>query len=208
MHVDVQKIIREHLESITDIHKKIHEINQLKKIINSLSPFKKEPADCILWIESEKVEANNYNPNVMAPIEKKLLAHSIMKNGFTQPIVVTEIKGKFLVVDGFHRKLIGSTKPCINKRLNGYLPVSVIGSIQNEDDERIAATIRHNRARGKHQISAMSSIVRDLSRLGWNDKRISEELGMDQDEVLRLKQITGLMELFLNEEFSDAWTIE
>lgn len=208
MPLNLHKIIREHLESITDIHQKIHALNQLKKTINSLSPFKNEPTDCVLWIESKKIETNNYNPNVMAPIEKKLLAHSIMKNGFTQPIVVAWIKGKYLVVDGFHRQLIGSTKPYINKRLNGYLPVSVIGSTQNEEDERIAATIRHNRARGKHQISAMSSIVRDLSRLGWNDKRISEELGMEQDEVLRLKQITGLMELFLNEEFSDAWTID
>lgn len=208
MSLSINEIIREHLESIADIHKKIHAINQIKKTINSLSPFKNEPTDCVLWVESKKIKANNYNPNIMAPIEKKLLTHSIIKNGFTQPIVVAEIEDNYLIVDGFHRQLIGSTKPYLNKRLNGYLPVAIIGTTQNKDEERIAATIRHNRARGKHQISAMSSIVRDLYRLGWSNKRISEELGMDQDEVLRLKQITGLMELFSNEEFSTAWTIE
>ncbi|MGG1905403.1 ParB/RepB/Spo0J family partition protein [Enterobacter ludwigii] len=208
MNFDIKDLIRAHIESFTDVHEKIQAINQLRILIHNHSPFKKEPADCVLWVENKHIEANNYNPNVMAPVEKRLLAHSIIKNGFTQPIVTAYLKNTHFVVDGFHRQLLGRTKPSLYKRLSGYLPVTTIGSSHNQDEERIAATIRHNRARGKHQVSAMSDIVRDLSRMGWGDKHISEELGMDQDEVLRLKQISGLTELFSDQEFSNAWTID
>ena len=112
----------------------------------------------------------------------------------------------YLVVDGFHRQVLGR-EAGTGKRLKGWLPVACINPERKGQAERIAATIRHNRARGKHQITSMSDIVRDLSRLGWTDERIGTELGMDQDEVLRLKQISGLTELFQEEDFSPAWTV-
>ena len=161
----------------------------------------------MLWVKADEVVANDYNPNVMAPGEKKLLKQSLEKDGFTQPVVVSEEKNHYLVVDGFHRQVLGR-EAGTGKRLKGWLPVACINPERKGQAERIAATIRHNRARGKHQINSMSDIVRDLSRLGWSDERIGTELGMDQDEVLRLKQISGLTELFLEEKFSPAWIVD
>lgn len=157
------------------------------------------PVSKIQWVEANKVFANDYNPNKVAPPEMRLLRHSIEMDGFTQPIVVWQTEDGYEVIDGFHRYLVG-------KEFNmKYLPVVVINSERTDRTDRIAATIRHNRARGKHQISAMSDIVVELSRRNWKDEKIAKELGMDADEVLRLKQITGLAELFADEEFSEAW---
>lgn len=157
------------------------------------------PVDSIQWVEADKIYANDYNPNAVAPPEMELLRHSIETDGFTQPIVTWETDEGYEVVDGFHRHLVG-------KEL-GYesLPVVVVNPHRTERGDRIAATIRHNRARGKHKIANMSDIVVELSRRNWTDKKIAKELGMDQDEVLRLKQVTGLAELFQEEEFSEAW---
>ncbi|NGZ49936.1 hypothetical protein GQ465_23715, partial [Salmonella enterica subsp. enterica serovar Typhi] len=174
---------------------------------HELSPFAREPVDLVLWVKASEVVANDYNPNVMAAGEKKLLQHSLQEDGFTQPVVVSEEKGQYLVVDGFHRQLLGRREPGAGKRLKGRLPVTCINPERKGKAERIASTIRHNRARGKHQIASMSDIVRDLARLGWADGRIDKELGMDRDEVLRLKQISGLTELFEEEDFSPAWTV-
>lgn len=182
-------------------------LNHLRKMLHEFSPFAQEPVDCVLWVKADDVVANDYNPNVMAPTEKRLLKQSLEKDGFTQPVVVSEEKGHYLVVDGFHRQLLGRNKSGTGKRLKGWLPVTCIRPERKGQAERIAATIRHNRARGKHQITPMSDIVRDLSRLGWSDERIGTELGMDRDEVLRLKQISGLTELFQEEPFSPAWTV-
>ena len=160
---------------------------------------KEHPVSSVQWVSADVVYANDYNPNKVAPPEMKLLKHSIETNGYTQPIVVWKVEDGYEVIDGFHRHKVG-------KEL-GYthLPVVVINEKDTGRSDRIAATIRHNRARGKHQINAMSDIVVELSRRNWSDKRIGKELGMDPDEVLRLKQITGLAELFADEEFSEAW---
>ena len=208
MSPDVAKTVIEYLESFDDVVLKIKAINELKSLIHQHSPFCREPVDCVLWVEANTVEANDYNPNVMATVEKKLLERSIELDGFTQPVVVARQQRRHLVVDGFHRHLIGKSRPELSRRLHGYLPVTLINAEREGQKERIAATIRHNRARGKHQIAAMSDIVRDLHRQGWDDRRIGEELGMDADEVLRLKQISGLTELFADESFSEAWTVE
>lgn len=137
---------------------------------------------------------------------KKLLKKSIEIDGFTQPIVVTHTdKNALEIVDGFHRHEIGKGSSSLKLRLKGYLPVTCLEGTRNQ---RIAATIRHNRARGRHQITAMSEIVRELSQLGWDDNKIGKELGMDSDEVLRLKQINGLQELFADRQFSRAWTVK
>lgn len=184
----------------------IRALNHLRRELHEVSPFAQEPVDCVLWVKNDEVVANDYNPNVMAPGEKKLLKQSLEKDGFTQPVVVSEEKDHYLVVDGFHRQLLGREADT-GRRLKGWLPVACINQERKELTTRIAATIRHNRARGKHQITSMSDIVRDLSRLGWTDERISSELGMDRDEVLRLKQISGLTELFQDQDFSPAWTV-
>ena len=205
---DVVKAVSSCLESVSDVHDKIKLINEFKILLHQHSPFLEEPVDCVLWVNINTVDANDYNPNVMASVEKILLERSIDMDGFTQPVVVAKQKDRYLVVDGFHRQELGKSKPRLRNRLNGYLPVTLIKASRGGEKERISATIRHNRARGKHQVTAMSDIVRDLCRLGWKEKRISEELGMDPDEVLRLKQISGLTELFADDVFSEAWTVD
>ena len=163
---------------------------------------KKHPVATVIWVEKELVQANDYNPNAVAKPEMDLLRRSIEADGFTQPIVTWFHDGIYEVVDGFHRHLVGKEMGLT------HLPVVVVNNESTERNDRIASTIRHNRARGKHKISSMSDIVVELSRQNWNDERIAKELGMDADEVLRLKQITGLSELFENEDFDEAWEPE
>ena len=202
----LSNIIRQYFSQARSEEETIQALNHLRRVLHEVSPFAQEPVDCVLWVKADEVVANDYNPNVMAPGEKRLLKQSLEKDGFTQPVVVSEDKSHYLVVDGFHRQLLGRESDT-GKRLKGWLPVACINPERKGQAARIAATIRHNRARGKHQITSMSDIVRDLSRLGWTDQRIGTELGMDQDEVLRLKQISGLTELFQEEDFSPAWTV-
>jgi ParB-like chromosome segregation protein Spo0J len=137
----------------------------------------------------------------------KLLEHSILKDGYTQPIVTWPNNG-IEVVDGFHRHRVGKESPEVNAMIHGYLPVVTIRPSQGEKNDRMAATIRHNRARGAHKVEPMSEIVVELKRRFWSDERIATELGMEPDEVLRLQQITGLSGLFADEEFSEAWEAE
>lgn len=184
---------------------RIERINEIRKKIHEISPFKNEPVDCVLWVPAEQVEANDYNPNTVAPPEMKLLQLSIMKDGYTQPIVAYGKNNYYEVVDGFHRNRVGKESKEVRERIRGYLPITVINPDREDRSDRIASTIRHNRARGKHQVTAMSDIVLELSRRNWSDKKIAKELGMEPDEVLRLKQITGLAELFADNEFSEAW---
>ena len=180
-------------------------LNKIKIALHEISPFKKEPVDCVLWVKADRVEANDYNPNKVAPPEMKLLQHSIQMDGYTQPIVGFWEGDHFEVVDGFHRNRVGKECPDIRERIKGYLPVTIINEERRDRNDRIAATIRHNRARGKHVVTAMSDIVVELKRRNWSDQRIAKELGMDPDEVLRLSQITGLAELFADKDFSMAW---
>lgn len=181
-------------------------LNTIRSRLHALSPFRNEPVDCVLWLPAGKVRANDYNPNVMAPAEQRLLQLSLMTEGYTQPVVVARAGRGYSVVDGYHRMQLGKHKPRLRERLKGYLPVVMVH--ETGDSERRAATVRHNRARGQHAVTAMSELVRDLARLGWGDERIAKELGMDADEVLRLKQISGLAEMFGDGAFSEAWTVE
>ena len=160
---------------------------------------KKHPVSFVQWIEADKIQANDYNPNKVATPEMRLLELSILQDGFTQPLVVWEMDGIYEVVDGFHRHIVGK------KMGLSHLPVVVINSNRTDRGNRIAATIRHNRARGKHTVDGMSDVVMELSKRNWSEKRIGKELGMEPDEVLRLKQITGLAEMFKDDEFSEAW---
>lgn len=162
----------------------------------------KHPVSHVQWVDAELVYANDYNPNRVAPPEMKLLEISIQADGFTQPIVVFKTEKGYEVVDGFHRHLVGK------KMGFKLLPVVVIRSDRSDKGDRIASTIRHNRARGKHQVGRMSDIVVELKRRNWSDAKIARELGMDPDEVLRLSQISGLAEMFADREFSEAWEVE
>ena len=195
--------IRKELEKLKkiSIEERVEVLNQIKDIIREISPFN-EPVDVVKWVKSERVVANVYNPNVVAPPEMKLLELSIRQDGYTQPIVVFNENDHYTVVDGFHRTRVGKESEEINKRIFDYLPIVVIDKPLKE---RMASTIRHNRARGTHAIQPMSRIVEELYFMGWSDKKIAEQLGMEKDEILRLKQFTGLGNLFKNREFSKSW---
>ena len=164
----------------------------------------KSPVYGILAVPLEKIVPNDYNPNVMAPPELHLLYDSIKADGYTMPIVCYHDKenDRYVIVDGFHRYRVMRDYPDIYERENGLMPVSVI---EKPLSERMASTIRHNRARGTHDVDLMSNIVRDLHDIGRSDAWISKHLGMDTDEILRLKQITGLAALFRDVQFGQAW---
>lgn len=187
------------------LSEQVNALNKIRAALHAVSPFKDEPVDCVQWVSADSVYANDYNPNSVAPPEMQLLAHSILTDGYTQPIVTYPTEQGREVVDGFHRNRVGKEVPEVAARIKGYLPTVAILPGQADKGDRISATIRHNRARGKHQISAMSEIVIDLRRRNWSPAKIGRELGMDQDEVLRLCQISGLSEMFADAEFSEAW---
>lgn len=187
---------------------KVLAINEVKQMLKKISPFSENPVECVRWVKADEVIANDYNPNAVAPPEMELLHTSILEDGYTQPIVVWYHDGIYEVVDGFHRNRVGKEYADIRERIHGYLPVVVINSDREDKGDRIASTIRHNRARGKHRVEAMSDIVVELKRRNWSDKKIAKELGMDADEVLRLSQITGLAEMFADHEFSQAWEVD
>jgi ParB-like chromosome segregation protein Spo0J len=183
----------------------VEALNAARLIMHESGPFASEPVDCVQWVKNDAVKANDYNPNSVAPPEMELLRLSISADGYTQPIVSWNREEVYEVVDGFHRHRVGRECDDVRKRVSGYLPLVVINSEREDKGDRMAATIRHNRARGKHRVDAMSEIVIDLKRRRWSDEKISKELGMDPDEVLRLTQVSGLAEMFADREFSEAW---
>ena len=160
------------------------------------------PALCPQLVPLEKVEGNDYNPNQVAPPEMRLLENSIRKDGLTMPVVVNPQKGSYVVVDGFHRTSVAKGCPDIRESLQGYLPTV---ALEHDLPNLMASTVRHNMARGTHVVDLSSKLVASLTRHHWTDKKIGEELGMDPDEVLRMKQVTGLAEIFSDREFSQAW---
>jgi len=200
----VRELLDEQLAGLP-LTEKVEAINALRKEISKHSPFATEPVDCVQWVMADDVHANDYNPNSVAPPEMELLRHSIMQDGYTQPIVTWPTDGRCEVVDGFHRNRVGKECTDVRERIHGYLPVVLIRGDRQDKSDRIAATIRHNRARGKHKVEAMSEIVIELKKRNWSDARVAKELGMDPDEVLRLSQISGLTDVFGDAEFSQAW---
>ena len=164
----------------------------------------KSPVYNVISVPVNKIKPNTYNPNAVAPPEMKLLYESIKEDGYTMPIVCyySRENDVYIIVDGFHRYRVMLEYKDIYERENGRLPVSVI---DKPIDQRMASTIRHNRARGNHNVDLMSNIVKELHELGRSDAWISRHLGMDKDEILRLKQITGLAALFKDVKFGKAW---
>lgn len=190
------------------LENKVHFINEARARLHEISPFNTEPVDFVRWVKNPLVHANDYNPNSVAPPEMELLRLSISSDGYTQPIVAMPVEETFEVIDGFHRHRVGKECSDIQSRVHGYLPLVAIKSDRREKSDRMAATIRHNRARGKHKVEAMSDIVIELKRRNWTDEKIAKELGMEADEVLRLCQISGLAEIFSDRDFSQAWEVE
>ena len=201
---DILEDLIDELASLPEVDR-IETINHIRSRLHEISPFHDEPVDNIQWVPIDRIEANDYNPNAVAPPEMELLTLSVREDGYTQPIVTWDVGDRYEVIDGFHRNRVGREDETISNRLHGYLPVVVANDARTGRGDRIASTIRHNRARGKHQIGAMADIVLELSRRNWSDKKIGVHLGMEPDEVLRLSQITGLAEMFTDREFSEAW---
>lgn len=170
-------------------------------------PEFRSPVYNVRRVPIDLVQSNDYNPNKVAPPEMELLETSIWEDGYTQPVVTyyDEKSGKYIVVDGFHRYLVLKNSKRINEREGNTLPVVVI---KKDIGDRMASTIRHNRARGTHNVELMSVIVSELVEMGKGDRWICKHIGMSLDELLRLKQITGLASLFANREFSDSWEAE
>lgn len=196
------------IDNIENLEEKISKINEVKKAIHSISPFKNEPVDCVIWVKGSDVKANDYNPNSVAPPEMELLKTSIEQDGYTQPIVAWNNGDNIEVVDGFHRNRVGKEYEEITERIHGYLPVTIIKENREGKSDRMASTIRHNRARGKHSVHHMTDIVVELKKRNWTNKKISKNLGMCEDEILRLTQISGLEEMFSDTDFSLAWEVE
>lgn len=195
--------VEQYFSGSDDLDEQVSALNALREKLHDVSPFE-EPVENIKWVKQDEVEGNDYNPNQVATPEMELLHKSIKEDGYTQPIVTYETgPGNYEVVDGEHRSIIGKEYDDIRERLNDHVPVTVINKPK---EKRMGSTIRHNRARGTHQIRDMSEIVVELFDQGWDDDRIMEELGMERDEVLRLKQVSGLKKAFSDHEFSQSWT--
>lgn len=202
------KDIFSNAEKTMELCEFINFINSTREIIHNFSPFKNEPTDFVKWIKSDLVVSNDYNPNKVAPPEMQLLEVSINHDGYTQPIVTWPHDDCVEVIDGFHRHRVGKESIIIKKRVHGYLPTVIIRGDRTNKNDRMASTIRHNRARGKHTVDAMSEIVLELKNRNWKNERIAKELGMDEEEILRLCQISGLEDIFKDDDFSRAWNIE
>ncbi len=200
----LEALVEEISSSYSD-REKVLAINDIKKAIHAISPMKNHPIDLVLWEPIDSVRKNDYNPNSVAPTELKLLETSITEDGYTQPVVTWISETGREIIDGFHRSKVARESEKVNSTLLGFLPVTTVRDKQTNKSNRMASTIRHNRARGTHSVDAMSEIVLELKARNWKTERICKELGMEEDEVLRLCQVTGLSGLFSDVEFSQAW---
>jgi ParB-like chromosome segregation protein Spo0J len=209
MDSNIKKLIEEVCDIISkqDQEKKIDILNDVRKMLHDVSPLKHHPVDFVAWVKSDDVEANEYNPNAVAPPEMELLYQSILNDGYTMPIVSYKESEKIRIVDGFHRRETERRNIDISTSTLGRVPITNIRNEQGSTSDRMASTIRHNRARGSHNIELMSQIVSELVEMGKGDPWICKHIGMSPDELLRMKQITGLASLFSNKDFSDSWEV-
>jgi ParB-like chromosome segregation protein Spo0J len=197
-------MIRDIINGLDDEDTKIDTVNWIQGQLLNLSPLHDQPVSGVMWVPLEKVEANDYNPNTVGAREMQLLQVSIDHDGYTQPVVTIhdEKRDMYVIVDGFHRYFVMKSYEALRTRTHGRLPVVVIDKPIND---RMASTIRHNRARGKHSIDGMSRLVFKLLDNGWADAAVCNELGMEAEELIRLKHITGFSKLFANVEYRKAW---
>lgn len=191
-------------DSFSAAKNQIEFLADLRKFLHELSPLNEQPIDHVRWVPVEMVEANDYNPNSVAKVEMGLLYTSILHDGYTQPVVTIwdEERGKYVIIDGFHRYFTCKTNKDIRDRNLGMLPIVVL---EKDINDRMASTVRHNRARGKHSIDGMSSMVFKMLKNGWADEAICNELGMEPEELIKLKHITGFSKLFEDTNFNRSW---
>ena len=197
--------LKKHIEdsNFTD-EQKIVFFEEVKELIHNNSTLKEQPVNRIKWVDINKVSPNDYNPNSVAKKEMGLLYTSILHDGYTQPVVTIydEVKDKYIIIDGFHRYFTCKSNKDILDRNQGRLPIVVL----NKDiNDRMASTVRHNRARGMHSVTGMSSMVFNMLENGWEDVDICNELGMSVEELIKLKHITGFSKLFEDKEYSKSW---
>lgn len=193
------------IEALDSVDEKIQALNEARYILHQVSPLRHHPVDYVHWQKSEDVEGNEYNPNAVAPPEMRLLIRSIEEDGYTMPIVSFPDVDTIRIVDGYHRRKSERTSKKIHESTYGYIPLSTIRPEKRAITDRMASTIRHNRARGTHNIDLMVNIVAELTEAGMGDDWIIKNIGMDADELLRLKQISGLAALFRDRAYSRAW---
>lgn len=200
MNQRLTELIRSEYNSSED---KLDFLNELRTFLFDLSPEKENPVDRVLWVSKDNIVANDYNPNSVASKELKLLYTSIKEDGYTMPIVTIwdEKIQKYVIVDGFHRNLILRKYVDINERCKGRLPIVVI---DKDIDQRMASTVRHNRARGTHSVDGMVNIVFSMMKDGKSEREICEKIGLEQKEFVKLKYITGFAKIFKNYEYSKA----
>ena len=184
---------------------KVDSLHDIRLALHKASPLSEQPIDMVHWVDVDDVQANDYNPNSVAGQEMQLLYTSILHDGYTQPIVTIwdEDLKKYVIIDGFHRYFTCKNNDDIKDRNRGRLPIVVL---KKDINDRMASTVRHNRARGKHSVNGMSSMVFSMLDNGWSDVQICNHLGMEADELLRLKHITGFSKLFEDAEYSKTWT--
>jgi ParB-like chromosome segregation protein Spo0J len=192
------------LKHIQDADLDLGTIESIREALHKKSPLNGQPIDRVRWVNIDKVTPNDYNPNSVANIEMGLLYTSILHDGYTQPIVTIydSEKDMYTIVDGFHRYFTCKNNDDIRNRNQGCVPIVVI----NKDiNDRMASTVRHNRARGSHSVAGMSNMVFKMLENGWKDNDICNELGMQPEELLKLKHITGFSKLFESVEYKKAW---
>lgn len=201
---EVVEAVMPHLANagVLPLEQRVEIYNRLTRALKALVGFE-HPVLAPQLVPIEEVQANDYNPNKVAPPERQLLKLSMRKDGVTMAVVVADNDELgCTVVDGFHRTDTIRNDRELRESLAGYLPVVKLNKAL---DDRIASTVRHNMARGAHLTELSSKLVLMLREHNWSDTRIGKELGMQPDEVLRLKQVSGLAEAFKDQQFSKAW---
>ena len=198
---EIKKLIKEQFAKAKN---KAQFVEQLREFIHKEVSIVSQPIDYVRWVDIDMVQPNDYNPNSVAKIEMGLLYKSIKHDGYTQPVVTIfdEEIGKYVIIDGFHRYFTCKNNTDIRERNKGMLPIVVLDKDMND---RMASTVRHNRARGTHSVQGMSSMVFDMLENGWADADICNHLGMEAEELLKLKHITGFSKLFEDVEYKKAW---
>lgn len=192
------------LDWVQDADDRVAALQAVRDLLHELSPNKAQPIDNVRWIPIEDVQPNDYNPNAVARIEMGLLLKSIDHDGYTQPVVTIfdNTLGKYVIIDGFHRYYVMKANAEVRERCGGRLPCVVL---EKDINERMASTIRHNRARGKHSVDGMANLVFKMLENGMTDADICNELGLEPEELLKLKHITGFSKLYKDVTFSPAW---
>ncbi len=200
---EVRKILKEYIEESSN---KNSAIEAIKDYLHEESLTSNHPVDRVRWVPIDEVVANDYNPNSVAKPELRLLFISIKSDGYTQPVVTVrdEAKKQYVVVDGFHRYYVMKNSKEIMESTRGLLPIVVLNKSIND---RMASTIRHNRARGEHSVDGMANLVYKMLDGGWNDARVCNELGLEIDELIRLKHVTGFSKLFKDTEYRKEWIV-